>query len=174
MLVRSDTELRLSDAGPMVSESASSAWRQINLVGLNRRAGSATGSVSFSGPCRQYLCLLHRAAQWRCGHTRATKAACGRCGRRLDQVLPRAPEVPFLGVNRLGGSYVKVAVTGVRRVAVVVLWTGRSHCRHAGITPANRSALRLQAQHRRIRRRPAIHSRHCPAGYVRDRSCRAR
>ena len=92
----------------------------------------------------------------------------------LGSSLASCPRGASLGVNRLGGSYVNVAVTGVRRVAVVVLWTGRSRCRHAGITPVNRSALRLQAQHRRRRRRPAIRSRHCPAGYVRDRPCRAR
>ena len=38
-------EQRLSDAGPMCVEGRDGAWRQINLVGLNRRYGGALWAV---------------------------------------------------------------------------------------------------------------------------------
>ena len=62
-----------------MNERAGSAWRQINLGDLNRRAGSAMGSVSFSDRCRQCRWMLRLTAACCRGRTLATKAACGRC-----------------------------------------------------------------------------------------------
>ena len=72
---------RLSDAEPTLNERAGAAWRQINLVGLDRRDGGAMGSVSFSRACGQANRAAHRGASRLQRIVIAPKASCAALGR---------------------------------------------------------------------------------------------